>query len=84
MLKLPKLGKFIVFLIPLFSWPCEKEFARPYSALELLKTNLFIPALIAVHPSLKKEYEKLLNAQISDEDKKKIALYLKLSDKMKE
>ena len=52
--------------------------------MELLETNLFVPALIAVYPSLKKEYEKLLNAQISDEDKKKIALYLKLADKMKE
>ena len=82
MLKLPKLGKFLILLIPLFSWPCEKEFVKPYTAMELLETSSFVPALIAAYPSLRKEYEKLLKAQISDKDKKQIEIYLKMAEDM--
>lgn len=83
MLKLPKLGKFAILFIPLLAWPCEELFIKPYTALELLETGLFVPVFIATDPVLKQQYKDLLKTPISDEQKKEIEHLLNLADKMR-
>ena len=82
MLKLPKLGKFAILFIPFISWACEDAF-KQYTPLELLERNLFIPIHIATDSKLKKQYEDLLKAPISEKKKKEIEHYLKLANKLK-